>query len=599
MKNPLLSLKAIVMLAFAAIVLTGCGGGSGSPNPITLPISNAGNLKNVTAGTPVTLDGSASTAAISAHLTYHWTLASKPAGSQATLSDATSATPTLTTDLAGIYVVTLVVNDGTVDSTASTVTITAATGNSAPVANAGSAQNVMTGTVVSLDGSGSSDANGDTLTYNWMLISKPAGSIASTTTMTGATTAAPTFTADVAGNYVATLVVNDGKVNSAAATVTITATVTNATPVANAGPAQNVVINSVVTLGGSASSDANGDPLSYSWVLTSKPAGSTATLAGSTTAAPTFTADSAGTYVATLVVNDGKVNSTAATVAITATVANAAPVANAGAAQNVPTGAVVTLSGNGSTDANGDALTYGWTLTSKPAGSTASLSGATTAYPTFTADLTGTYVATLIVNDGKTNSASANVLIAVSNPPIVTVTSPATNNWARKTITVTGTVTSPNTLTKVELLINGGWVANAANLTAPTFQLDTTPYPFGAYLVALRATDLFGFVTTSGVVSIKVDNTPPTMSAVTAMSQYSTPIMQVSGTASDNYSGAASVTRLSDMAIATNGTGGSWLFIYTTGQASYALDTYRVKDLAGNCSDYNYQGTLVTANTCP
>jgi hypothetical protein len=174
----------------------------------------------------------------------------------------------------------------------------------------------MAGTLVTLNGSASSDANSDPLTYSWTLTSKPASSAAA---LTGATTAAPTFTADLAGTYVASLTVNDGTVNSTAATVTITATVANAAPVANAGTAQNVTTGTVVTLNGSASSDANSDPLTYSWVLTSRPASSAAALTGATTAAPTFTADLAGTYVASLIVNDGTVNSTAATVTITAT----------------------------------------------------------------------------------------------------------------------------------------------------------------------------------------------------------------------------------------------------------------------------------------
>ena len=77
--------------------------------------------------------------------------------------------------------------------------------------------------------------------------------------------------------------------------------------------------------------------MTYSWTLTSKPVGSVAVLAGATSSAPTFTGDSVGTYVATLLVNHGKVNSSQATVTVTATVANAAPVANAGHAQNVTT----------------------------------------------------------------------------------------------------------------------------------------------------------------------------------------------------------------------------------------------------------------------
>ncbi|MBI3478744.1 MAG: hypothetical protein HY016_00050 [Nitrosomonadales bacterium] len=287
--------------------------------------------------------------------------------------------------------------------------------NAAPVANAGIIQNVVTATLVTLNGSASSDANGDPLTYSWTLSSKPAGSAA---TLTGSTSVAPTFTADVAGSYVVSLVVNDGKVNSAAATVTITATIANAAPVANAGTAQNVVTNTLVTLNGSASSDANGDPLTYSWTLTSRPIGSLAVLIGATSVAPTFTADVAGSYVASLVVNDGKVNSVAATVTITATIANAAPVANAGTAQNVLINTLVTLNGSASSDANGDPLTYSWTLTSKPVGSLAALTGATSIAPTFTADVAGTYVASLVVNDGKVNSTPAAVTITVINPGI-------------------------------------------------------------------------------------------------------------------------------------------------------------------------------------
>ncbi|MEI6735296.1 MAG: TIGR03790 family protein, partial [Comamonadaceae bacterium] len=103
------------------------------------------------------------------------------------------------------------------------------------------------------------------------------------------------------------------------ATVSVTATVVNVAPVANAGPAQSVAAGTLVTLDGSASSDANNDALTYSWSLTSKPAGSGAALLSPTSVRPTFTADVAGTYVASLTVNDGKVSSSAATVSVTAT----------------------------------------------------------------------------------------------------------------------------------------------------------------------------------------------------------------------------------------------------------------------------------------
>jgi hypothetical protein len=113
--------------------------------------------------------------------------------------------------------------------------------------------------------------------------------------------------------------VNDGKVNSVVVATTITAAALNAAPVANAGTEQTVAAGTLVTLTGAASSDANSDSLSYKWTLTTKPTGSTASLSSSTGVSPTLTVDIVGTYVASLIVNDGKVDSAVATVPITAT----------------------------------------------------------------------------------------------------------------------------------------------------------------------------------------------------------------------------------------------------------------------------------------
>ena len=110
--------------------------------------------------------------------------------------------------------------------------------------------------------------------------------------------------------------------------------------------------------------------------------------------------------------NDGNTNSTPTRVTVTASIGNAAPVANAGAAQSVAAKALVTLDGTISSDANSDPLTYTWTLTSKPVGSAAVLSQPTSVKPTFTADVAGTYVATLLVNDGKLDSAPSTTSIA-------------------------------------------------------------------------------------------------------------------------------------------------------------------------------------------
>lgn len=93
--------------------------------------------------------------------------------------------------------------------------------NNPPVANAGPDQAVTVGDVVQLDGSGSSDMDGDPLTYRWSLLSVPAGSGAA---LDNTTAVHPKFTADRSGSYVVQLIVNDGKVDSSPDTVVVSAT---------------------------------------------------------------------------------------------------------------------------------------------------------------------------------------------------------------------------------------------------------------------------------------------------------------------------------------------------------------------------------------
>ena len=93
---------------------------------------------------------------------------------------------------------------------------------------------------------------------------------------------------------------------------------------------------------------------------------------------------------------------------------NAPPIANAGADQSVATNTVVNLDGSGSTDADGDSLSYQWSLTTVASGSNAALSDGAVASPSFTADLDGTYIAQLIVNDGTVSSATDTVTIVAS-----------------------------------------------------------------------------------------------------------------------------------------------------------------------------------------
>lgn len=371
------------------------------------PAASAGADQTARVGDTVMLDGRLSSDVDGDVLTYAWRIVNAPAGSAASLSNAGAVQPGLVIDVAGSYEVELIVNDGNLASPPDTVVVS--TLNSAPVARPGNSRAVALGALVQLDGSLSSDVDGNSLTYRWSLLSRPAGSAAA---LGNPAAVNPSFTADQPGSYVVQLIVNDGLIDSPAASVTISTD--NAAPTANAGPDQTVPLGALVQLSGSASADPEGGVLNYTWALTTRPVGSTATLVNANAVNPSFTADRPGTYVAQLIVGDGALSSAPDTVIVSTL--NSRPVADAGPAQALDTGSTVQLNGSASRDADGDTLTYSWSLTTRPAGSTAALSNPAAVSPSFVADLPGTYVAQLIVSDASLASTPATVLVTVTTP---------------------------------------------------------------------------------------------------------------------------------------------------------------------------------------
>ncbi|MBW6512921.1 MAG: PKD domain-containing protein [Desulfuromonadaceae bacterium] len=190
--------------------------------------------------------------------------------------------------------------------------------------------------------------------------------------------------------------------------------ITNVAPIANAGANLSVETGSVVTLNGGAT-DADGDLVTFLWEFMSRPSGSSSSLSSPISANPSFTADLDGSYVLLLTVNDGIESSPADMIVVISSSLNATPVANAGADQNVVTNSTVSLYGSGSSDADGDLLSYQWTFVSIPPGSIASLSDSTAPTPTFVADLDGSYVLNLIVNDGTVDSQVNNMAVTCTS----------------------------------------------------------------------------------------------------------------------------------------------------------------------------------------
>ncbi|MHC4278023.1 MAG: PKD domain-containing protein [Planctomycetota bacterium] len=85
------------------------------------PIAIAGGDRSVATGSTVQLFAGRSWDPHGLNLTYYWTMTSKPAGSFAALDDRTIQDPEFTTDVDGVYVITLVVDNGTETSDFDTV----------------------------------------------------------------------------------------------------------------------------------------------------------------------------------------------------------------------------------------------------------------------------------------------------------------------------------------------------------------------------------------------------------------------------------------------------------------------------------------------
>jgi PKD repeat protein len=152
-----------------------------------------------------------------------------------------------------------------------------------PVAIAGEPQTVAEGALVQLVGS-ASGADPNTVAYSW---TAPAGIVLSDPTKADISFTAPTLASGAPRVVTLTLVVSDGSMESQPATVDITVVNANHVPVARAAASGPAAPGDVVTLDGSASSDADGNPLTYHWTQV---AGPTVDLQGADTPVATFVA---------------------------------------------------------------------------------------------------------------------------------------------------------------------------------------------------------------------------------------------------------------------------------------------------------------------
>ncbi|MBI4864047.1 MAG: hypothetical protein HY815_27885, partial [Candidatus Riflebacteria bacterium] len=309
-----------------------------------VPVADAGPDQTVVPGAAVTLDGRASNDPDGDGITYAWV---QVGGAPVTLAGQNTAQPSFGTAALGRGEwcrFELTVTDTVPESSVSQVTVQI---NQLPIAQAGPSRRVTPTAVVMLDGTGSSDAEGSSLTYRWVQVPD---------TGLGFPQAVPrpTFVAPAVRGTVLDfeLDVRDDLEWSAVDTVSVSV---NRPPVASASAPQYVRPSTPVTLMGSGSSDGDGDSLAYQWTRTSGPIVTFAP----TSPNPTFTAvpTRGVSWSFDLLVSDG-LESDGATARVAV---NQVPVAVVGPGQVVLPMATVALVGHDSRDPDVGPITYLWT----------------------------------------------------------------------------------------------------------------------------------------------------------------------------------------------------------------------------------------------
>lgn len=447
------------------------------PNGNYRPVATHGGPYAVNINDAVIFDGSNSFDPENNPITYLWDF-----GDDTTAS---GVQPSHTYTVNGVYTVTLIANDGIANSLPVTTTVTVV-GTTAPTIVLPSSYETYLGGDINFDASGSYDPDGDTVYYSWDFGDgtrgtgpKPVhhyyneGSYIATVTVTdlvnvsqhttnvtvhpnlnpysivtGPDSAhwANTFTLDGTGSYdpdntgpltyrwmfegqeVGTeptltyqittpgrynfqLVVSDGYRESGYKYQYIN--ITNDVPVANPGGPYNVHWGTPLTFNGSASFDPNGDAVTYRWYF-----GDGGT---STEINPVHTYQTPGTYTATLYLRDGVSYST--TESTTVTVSNTAPVAEPGGPYSIHWNMPITFNGLLSSDPDADTITsYSWDFGDGTTGT-----GAT---PVHSYTAIGTYMVSLVVSDGVTNSLAATTTVTVTNTaPVANAGGPYAVHW--------------------------------------------------------------------------------------------------------------------------------------------------------------------------
>ncbi len=366
--------------------------------------------------------------------------------------------------------------------------------NAAPVANAGPDQSLIDtngsgNEPVTLDASGSTDAEASLASYVWTGAAVPAAT----------TGVSPTITLPV-GTHTITLTVTDTDGSTATDAVVITIGSNTGPSATITGPAPGAVfqLGALVTFTGSGVDPQDGPLTGTALAWSSSLDGPLGT--GSTLATNGLTI---GTHTITLTARDAGLLTGTATTTVRI---NAPPVANAGFDQGLTDtdgsgSEAVTLDGSASNDPDGSLASYSWTGTSVPVPTTG-------VSPAVTLPV-GAHNITLTVtdNDGATAVDVVVVTIGGNSAPTAAITGPASGSVFQvgAVVPLAGTGIDPE-----EGPLPGSalsWTSSLDGTLGTGSSLPVSGLTAGTHTITLTATDR-GLLAGTAVITIRINAAP-------------------------------------------------------------------------------------------